>query len=97
MISSVVEHFLGKEEVVSSSLIDSSETGRNWVATCFFMRHPGFSEGRSAAQGRFVRRGGRRTHLQHRVPKDRSRPPRAALAQDLTLETPKRPRTGGGK
>ena len=93
MISSVVEHFLGKEEVVSSSLIDSSETGRNRVATCFFMRHPGFSEGRSAAQGR----GGRRTHLQHRVPKDRSRPPRAALAQDLTLETPKRPRTGGGK
>ena len=90
MISSVVEHFLGKEEVMSSSLIDSSETGRNRVATCFFMHYPESFRGR-------VRRGGRRTHLQHRVPKDRSRPPRAALAQDLTLETPKRPRTGGGK
>ncbi len=94
MISSVVEHFLGKEEVVSSSLIDSSETGRNSVATCFFMQYPESFRGRV---GRFVRRGGRRTHLQYRVPKDRSRPPRAALAQDLTLETPKRPRTGGGK
>ncbi len=90
MISSVVEHFLGKEEVVSSSLIDSSETGRNRVATCFFMRHPGFSEGGSAASS-----ARRRPYTSST--KGPEEPPRAALAQDLTLETPKRPRTGGGK
>ncbi len=34
-LSSVVEHFLGKEEVVSSSLIDSSESDCDQHAIAF--------------------------------------------------------------